>query len=53
MEQVWDENVDSFSNTAKVTIARLRRKLGPPVVIETVPGLGYRTSGSAHQRGER
>ncbi len=42
LEQAWDENVDLFSNTVKVTIARLRRKLGPPDVIHTTPGLGYR-----------
>ena len=44
LEQAWDENVDPFTNTVKVTIARLRRKLGPPDVIHTTPGLGYRIS---------
>jgi DNA-binding response OmpR family regulator len=42
LEQAWDENVDPFTNTAKVTIARLRRKLGPPEIIHTTPGVGYR-----------
>jgi DNA-binding response OmpR family regulator len=42
LEQAWDENVDPFTNTVRVTIARLRRKLGPPPVIQTAPGLGYR-----------
>jgi DNA-binding response OmpR family regulator len=42
LEQVWDENVDPFTNTVKVTIARLRRKLGEPDVIRTTPGVGYR-----------
>ena len=42
LEQAWDENVDPFTNTVKVTIARLRRKLGPPDVIHTTPGIGYR-----------
>jgi len=41
LEQAWDENVDPFTNTVKVTIARLRRKLGPPDVIHTTPGVGY------------
>ncbi|MFZ1995114.1 MAG: winged helix-turn-helix domain-containing protein [Solirubrobacteraceae bacterium] len=41
LEQVWDENVDPFTNTVKVTIARLRRKLGEPEVIRTTPGVGY------------
>ena len=47
LEQVWDENVDPFTNTVKVTIARLRRKLGPPDVIRTTPGLGYRINEKA------
>ncbi|HWD65276.1 MAG TPA: response regulator transcription factor [Solirubrobacteraceae bacterium] len=42
LEQAWDENVDPFTNTVKVTIARLRRKLGQPDVIHTTPGVGYR-----------
>jgi DNA-binding response OmpR family regulator len=41
LEQAWDENVDPFTNTVKVTIARLRRKLGPPDIIRTTPGIGY------------
>jgi DNA-binding response OmpR family regulator len=42
LEQVWDENVDPFTKTVAVTIARLRRKLGEPDVIHTTPGVGYR-----------
>jgi DNA-binding response OmpR family regulator len=42
LEQAWDENVDPFTNTVKVTIARLRRKLGQPDIIHTTPGIGYR-----------
>jgi DNA-binding response OmpR family regulator len=38
----WDEAMDPFSNVVKVTISRLRRKLGDPPLIETVPGAGYR-----------
>jgi DNA-binding response OmpR family regulator len=41
LEQAWDENVDPFTSTVKVTIARLRRKLGQPDVIRTTPGVGY------------
>ena len=41
LEQAWDENVDPFTNTVRVTIARLRRKLGRPEVIHTTPGAGY------------
>ena len=42
LEQVWDEHADPFTNTVTVTIGRLRRKLGPPPVITTTPGVGYR-----------
>ncbi len=42
LEQAWDENTDPFTNTVKVTIARLRRKLGEPDLIRTTPGVGYR-----------
>ncbi len=42
LEQAWDENVDPFTNTVRVTIARLRRKLGEPDVIRNTPGVGYR-----------
>lgn len=42
LEKVWDEHADPFTNTVRVTIANLRRKLGAPPVIETVIGSGYR-----------
>jgi DNA-binding response OmpR family regulator len=42
LERVWDENADPFTNTVAVTLSRLRRKLGEPALIETVPGMGYR-----------
>ncbi len=42
LEQVWDENADPFTNTVRVTIARLRRKLGEPKIIQNTPGIGYR-----------
>ena len=42
LERVWDEHADPFTNAVLVTISRLRRKLGNPPVIETVPGVGYR-----------
>ena len=43
LEHVWDANIDPFSNIVSVTMARLRRKLGDPPLIETVVGKGYRT----------
>lgn len=42
LEHVWDANADPFSNIVSVTMTRLRRKLGPPPMIETVVGRGYR-----------
>jgi DNA-binding response OmpR family regulator len=42
LDHVWDENVDSFTTAVSVTMARLRRKLGPPPLIDTVVGKGYR-----------
>jgi DNA-binding response OmpR family regulator len=42
LERGWDEAADPFTNTVKVTVSRLRRKLGEPPVIETVPHAGYR-----------
>lgn len=42
LEQVWDEYADPFTKTVSVTVGRLRRKLGDPPVVETLPGVGYR-----------
>jgi DNA-binding response OmpR family regulator len=42
LEGVWDEMTDQFTGTVKVTISRLRAKLGEPPVIQTVPPGGYR-----------
>ncbi|MBV9604400.1 MAG: response regulator transcription factor [Solirubrobacterales bacterium] len=40
--RVWDENADPFTASVKITISRLRAKLGDPPVIETVTRAGYR-----------
>jgi DNA-binding response OmpR family regulator len=40
--RVWDEEADLFTTAVKVTISRLRRKLGDPPLIETIPQAGYR-----------
>jgi len=42
LERVWDVNADPFTNAVRVTVMRLRRKLGDPPIIDTVPGAGYR-----------
>ena len=40
--RVWDEHADPFTNTVRMCVMTLRRKLGGPPVIQTVTGVGYR-----------
>jgi len=42
LERAWDEHADPFTGVIRFTIMMLRRKLGEPTVIETIPGSGYR-----------
>ncbi|RLL67950.1 response regulator transcription factor [Streptomyces sp. Z26] len=42
IEQVWEEDTSYRTNAVRVTLSKLRAKLGDPPVIETVPGSGYR-----------
>ena len=42
LERAWDENADPFTNAARITVSTLRKRLGEPGVIHTVPGVGYR-----------
>ena len=42
LEKAWDEHIDPFTGVVRFTIMMVRRKLGEPWVIETVPGAGYR-----------
>jgi DNA-binding response OmpR family regulator len=42
LERVWDENADLFTAAVKITVSRLRAKLGDPPLIDTVPRFGYR-----------
>lgn len=44
LEKAWDANANPFSNSIRVTVSTLRRKLGTPLVIQTVIGSGYRLS---------
>lgn len=41
LEEAWDANADPFTNSPRVTISYLRRKLGEPWIIHTLPGEGY------------
>jgi two-component system response regulator VanR len=42
LERAWDENADPFTNAVRITISGLRKRLGEPQIIATVPGVGYR-----------
>jgi len=42
LEHVWDEMTDPLTNVVRVTVSNLRKKLGEPRLISTVPGRGYR-----------
>lgn len=46
LEHVWDEMTDPMTNVVRVTVSNLRKKLGEPGLISTVPGRGYRLEGS-------
>ena len=50
LERAWDENADPFTNAVRITVSALRKRLGEPWIIATVPGVGYRISpGSTHE----
>jgi DNA-binding response OmpR family regulator len=42
LDRAWDDQTDPFTNVVRMTMMKLRRKLGEPNVIETVVGEGYR-----------
>src|SRR6201987_3087579 len=42
LKRVWDENADPFTNAVRITVSSLRKRLGEPWLIATVPGVGYR-----------
>ena len=60
LERAWDENADPFTNAVRITVSALRKRLGEPWVIVTVPGVGYRidagppagTDPGTHARGD-
>jgi two-component system response regulator VanR len=47
LARAWDDNADPFTNAVRITVSALRKRLGEPWLIATVPGVGYRidTSG--------
>jgi two-component system response regulator VanR len=48
LERAWDENADPFTNAVRITVSALRKRLGEPSIIETVPGVGYRIATGQH-----
>jgi DNA-binding response OmpR family regulator len=51
IERVWEAGTSYRTNAVRITLSKLRKKLGEPGVIETVPGLGYRVGdGSSDER---
>lgn len=46
LEKAWDEHADPFTNAVRVAVMTLRRKLGDPPVLHTVPRVGYRLGGA-------
>ncbi|MDR1428266.1 MAG: response regulator transcription factor [Bifidobacteriaceae bacterium] len=54
LERAWDINADPFTNAVRITVSTLRKRLGEPWVIATVPGVGYRidTGPNAVDRGQ-
>jgi two-component system, OmpR family, response regulator VanR len=56
LERAWDENADPFTNAVRITVSALRKRLGEPGIIATVPGVGYRIEaapGTGHEGRDR
>src|SRR3954453_1188314 len=49
--RAWDENANPFTNAVRITVSALRKRLGEPWLIATVPGVGYRVDTRAEGRG--
>jgi len=47
LERAWDQNADPFTNAVRITVSALRKRLGVPWLIATVPGVGYRIDAGA------
>jgi two-component system response regulator VanR len=52
LERAWDENADPFTNAVRITVSALRKRLGEPWLIATVPGVGYRIDTGPDAAGE-
>ena len=52
LERAWDENASPFTNAVRITVSALRKRLGEPWLIATVPGVGYRIDTGSDTRSE-
>ncbi len=52
LRRAWDENADPFTNAPRITVSGLRKRLGEPWIIATVPGAGYRVDSRPATDGE-
>jgi two-component system, OmpR family, response regulator VanR len=52
LSQAWDENADPFTNAVRITVSALRKRLGEPSIIATIPGVGYRINTQPDTRPE-
>ena len=56
LDRAWDEHADPFTNAVRITVSALRKRLGEPLVIATVAGVGYCIDAqpdAGHEGGER
>jgi two-component system response regulator VanR len=53
LERAWDEHADPFTNAVRITVSALRKRLGEPWVIATVPGVGYRIDTARDEEPDR
>ena len=52
LERAWDEHANPFTNAVRITVSALRKRLGEPWLIATVPGVGYRIDAVPGTAGE-
>src|SRR3954469_9542015 len=52
LQRAWDQNADPLTNAVRITVSALRKRLGEPWLIATVPGVGYRIDTAREGEGE-
>ncbi|SDH80427.1 two-component system, OmpR family, response regulator VanR [Agrococcus jejuensis] len=52
LERAWDEHADPFTNAVRITVSTLRKRLGEPWIVRTVPGVGYRIASDDDEHDE-